>query len=41
MVRLAGSWSLERGLPSLAELETAFDAGVASRITFDTRELAG
>jgi phospholipid/cholesterol/gamma-HCH transport system permease protein len=38
-VRLAGGWSLEHGLPSLAEVEEALGTGSVSRITFDTSAL--
>jgi phospholipid/cholesterol/gamma-HCH transport system permease protein len=39
VVRLAGSWSLERGLPSLTEVEGALARGDVSSIAFDTDDL--
>lgn len=39
VVRLAGSWELERGLPSLAELEEELGAADGARIAFDTSDL--
>lgn len=41
VVRLAGSWHLESGLPSLAELERALATadGGATRVAFDASEL--
>jgi len=39
VIRLAGCWSLERGLPSLADVEQALSSGSATRICLDTAEL--
>jgi phospholipid/cholesterol/gamma-HCH transport system permease protein len=39
VVRLAGAWSLEHGLPSLADVEEALSGGDVSRISFDTSAL--
>ena len=39
VVRLAGSWRLESGLPSLADLELALAGGEAAGIVFDTQDL--
>ena len=39
VVRLAGCWSLERGLPSLADVELALSSGSATGIRLDTAEL--
>jgi len=39
LVRLAGSWRLGSGLPSLDEVERALAEGQTAHIAFDTREL--
>ena len=39
LVRLAGAWSLESGLPSVADVEQVLAGGGAAGIAFDTREL--
>ena len=39
LVRLAGAWSLESGLPSVADVERVLAGGGAAGIAFDTREL--
>ena len=39
VVRLGGVWSLENGLPSLAEVERALDEAATPALTFDTAGL--
>lgn len=39
VVRLAGSWRLESGLPSLTDFERALDEGADAGVAFDTGEL--
>ncbi|MDH3207977.1 MAG: ABC transporter permease [Gemmatimonadota bacterium] len=39
VVRLAGSWKLESGLPSLVDLERELDSADGARVAFDTSDL--
>ncbi len=41
LVRLAGSWRLTGGLPSVADVSHAIEAGGVRVVRFDTRELRG